>query len=146
MKPEKLTRRFENTLKGRSISDLRGFDDGKVETLLEEIVRVKPLNKLTETEYKALIEVLIGYLVLNLFFNHDKKPDNWVQRTLTMLSLANYSKEWEPYLEEIFDPYLDGYGLWNSLGLKPEGKRAVAKAMIDYLFKLQQEQSGVSVN
>jgi len=113
MKPEKLTKRFDAVLKGRSVLDLSGLELGKSETLLEEIVRAKALNKLTETEYKALIEFLTDYLVINLFINIDKKPDNWAQKTLTMLSLVNYTKEWEPYLEEIFNSYLDGYGLWN---------------------------------
>ena len=146
MKPEKLTKRFENILKGRSILDLHGVEASKAETLLEEIVRVKPLNKLTETEYRALIEVLISYLKLNLFFKLDKKPDNWAQKILAELVLTNYTKEWEPYLGEILDPYLDGYGLWNLLALEPDGKRTVAKATVEYLFKVQKEQSSVSVN
>jgi len=146
MKPEKLTKKFDAILKGRSIFDLHGVEADKAETLLEEIVRVKPLNKLTETEYRALTEFLVYYLVLNLSLKYGKKPDNWAQRILTMLSLVNYTKEWEPFLGEIFEPYLDGYGLWNLLGLKPEGKRTVAKSIVDYLFKVQKEQSGVSVN
>ena len=142
MKSEKLTKKFETLLKGRSFLDLHGHELYKADTLLEEIAKEKPLNKLTEIERKAITESLIDILRVNLFIEFDKIPNDWAQRTLTILGLENYyNKEQDYNLEEIFNQYLDGMSLWEILGLSRQDRKAVAKDMVEYLFKLKQEQS-----
>ena len=87
---------------------------------MEEQNRAKELN--------ALIEELTDMLLLNLF--KGDVPMDGKKQALKILENST-ERKWGWDFTSILDEYLYGIEIWDSLG--SEGRKAVAKAIINYL-------------
>ena len=121
---------LETLLNGRSILDLTGTEASLASELLTELVKSKPLASFTATEYKALIEELTKYLVINLF--NGNEPDNWAEKTLDWIE-NHPAKSWDWKLASIIDLHLNGIEVWDSL--TAEERQTIAEEIVRYLKK-----------
>jgi len=124
---------LDTLLNGRSITELTGEEAALASELLTELVKRKPLTSFTDAEYKALIESLTEYLVINLF-NGDE-PENWAEETLDWIE-NHPAKNWGCELASIIDLQLYGIEAWDSL--TAEESQTVAEEIVEYLENQQE--------